>query len=60
MSRATIWWWLHNVVAHGVLMGFTGENSKLAVWFHDYTAGNAPSGSKFRCRKVPLTASGTP
>ena len=41
MSRATIWWWLHNVVAHGILMGFTGENSKVSRWFHDYTAENA-------------------
>lgn len=41
MSRATIWWWLHNVVAHGILMGFTGENSKISRRFHDYTADNA-------------------
>lgn len=41
MKRSTIWWWLHNVVAHGMLMGFLGEDHPWSLKFHAYSAGMA-------------------
>ena len=40
MKRSTIWWFLHNFLAHGLLMAFTGE-SAFALRVHDWTADRA-------------------
>jgi hypothetical protein len=37
MKRSTIYWFLHNFLAHGLLMAFTGE-SEISLRVHDWTA----------------------
>lgn len=40
MKRSTIYWFLHNFLAHGILMAFTGENA-FSLRVHDWTADRA-------------------